>query len=268
MSLVLACGQFSPSAGDVAANVATMLDQMEQAAEQGANLIAFPELALTGYLAPEEVTPLAVAPAGPEMAPLREAAERLGVAVALGFPELAPGGVRYNSMAYISGSGHVAYVYRKTHLWDTEKQWATPGSTVGTFDAAGVRAGMWICYDTRFPEVGRLVAVNGGTLALVATAWLGPAEEWELAVRARALDNGLYVVASALQGQHASYRFNGPSLIVDPHGNVLARVPEGRDGIITAEYDPAVVQGFRARLPLLAHRRLDAYKPLGEAADW
>ncbi|MGI6209665.1 MAG: carbon-nitrogen hydrolase family protein [Anaerolineae bacterium] len=264
---VLACGQFAPTPGDLSTNTATMLGQMEVAADRGADLIVFPELALTGYLPPEEVAPLAVAAEGPELAPLREAAARLELGVALGFPELA-NGVRYNSMVFLSSAGDVSYVYRKTHLWDTERQWAAPGTSVGTFDAGGMQAGMWICYDTRFPEVGRLVAAGGGTLALVATAWLGPAAEWELALRARALDNGLYVVGSALQGAYASYRFNGPSLIVDPHGNVLARAPEGRNEVITAQYEPAVVRGFRARLPLLSHRRLDVYQPLWQARDW
>jgi len=267
MTMLLACGQFVPEPGNIAANRATMLGQMEDAARQGAALIVFPELALTGYLPPNEVAPLAVRVQGDELAPLRQAAARLGLGVAIGMAEL-NGDTRYNSLVYVNAQGEVEHVYRKLHLWDTERLWATPGDGLGTFSAEGVRAGMWICYDTRFPEAGRLVAAGGGTLALVATAWLGPAAEWELAVRARALDNGMYVAASALQGTYAGNRFVGPSLIADPHGNVLARLPEGRTGVIIAPYDQAVVAGFRDRVPLLRHRRLDAYDPLLEAADW
>lgn len=267
MSLLLACGQFAPEPGDIAANRNTMIAQMEEAAALGASLIVFPELALTGYLPPAEVAPLAVPVQGEELAPLRQAAARLGLGAAIGLAELA-GDVRYNSLAYVDSHGSVAHVYRKLHLWDTERLWAEPGDGLVTFDAEGARAGMWICYDTRFPEVGRLVALGGGSLALVATAWLGPAAEWELAVRARALDNGMYVVASALQGAYASNRFLGAGLIVDPHGNVLARCPEGRTGVITAPYQQAVVDGFRNRVPLLRHRRVDAYAPLVQSADW
>jgi len=267
MPMLLACGQFAPEPGNIAANRATMLGQMEDAARKGAALIVFPELALSGYLPPQEVAPLAADVRGEELAPLREAAARLGLGVAIGMAEL-DGGTRYNSLVYVNSKGGVEHVYRKLHLWDTERLWATPGGGLGTFSAEGIRAGMWICYDTRFPEAGRLVATSGGTLALVATAWLGPAAEWELAVRARALDNGMYVAASALQGAYAGNRFLGPSLIADPHGNVLARLPEGRTGVIVAPYDQAVVSGFRGRVPLLRHRRLDAYAPLAQPADW
>ena len=267
MSLVLACGQFVPEPGSIEANRAIMLGQMEEAKSLGASLIVFPELALTGYLPPDEIGPLAVSVEGPELRPLRDAAALLHLGAAVGIPEL-EGDTRYNSLAYINSQGQVSHVYRKLHLWDTERIWAQPGSAPDTFDAEGVRSGMWICYDTRFPEVGRLVAVGGGSLALVATAWLGPAAEWELAVRARALDNGMYVAASALQGAYANNRFVGASLIADPHGNVLARSPEGRTGVITATYDAQVVAGFRDRVPLLRHRRLDAYDALSQETEW
>ncbi len=267
MSPVLACGQFAPEPGSIEANRAIMLRQMEEAKSLGASLIVFPELALTGYLPPDEVGPLAVSVNGPELRPLRDAAARLQLGAAVGLAEF-DGDARCNSLAYINSQGKVSHVYRKLHLWDTERVWARPGCSADTFDAEGVRSGMWICYDTRFPEVGRLVAVGGGSLALVATAWLGPAAEWELAVRARALDNGMYVAASALQGAYADNRFVGASLIVDPHGNVLARCPEGRTGVITAPYDARVVAGFRGRIPLLRHRRLDAYDALSQEAEW
>jgi predicted amidohydrolase len=119
-----------------------------------------------------------------------------------------------------------------------------------------VRCGAWVCYDTRFPELARRLALDGATLGLVSAAWLGPAEEWELAVRSRALDNGMYVAASALQGTARGAAFHGVSLVADPHGRVIARSPEG-DGVISADYDDEGVAEFRARLPLLEHRRPD-----------
>lgn len=266
--MILTCGQFSPHAADVAANAAIMVEQIAEAAVAGARLIVFPELCLSGYLTPEEIAPLAVNLDGPEVAPLREAAHRQGIAVAFGLAERAPDGAVYNSMAYLDGTGAIGAVYHKVHLWDSEKRWARPGEGFATFDAAGARAGMWICYDTRFPECARSLAVQGAALGLVATAWLGPAEEWKLAVRARAMDNGMYVAASALQGRHGPFVFNGGSLIVDPHGKVLAEAEEGTDEVIAAEYDERVLAGFCGRVPLLEHRRLDAYADLLRPASW
>ncbi len=268
MAFKLACGQFTPTSGDLAANTQIMEEQMASAAEKGAEIIVFPELALSGYLPPEEIAPLAVSIDGAEVTRLRQAAREAGIAIAFGFAEAASDGHTYNSMAYFDAGGRLLHTYHKVHLWDSEKQWAAPGDGISAFDTGRARAGMWICYDTRFPEMGRLLAVDGATLALVATAWLGPADEWELGVRARAMDNGLYVAAGALQGNYGPYRFHGASLIVDPHGQVLAQAAEGTDEVIVAEYDRSVVDEFRQRVPLLEHRRLDTYGPLLRPATW
>lgn len=266
--MIVAAGQFVPKAGDMAANSHIMSQQMANAAAVGASLIVFPELCLTGYLTPEELLPLAVSPDSMEIAALRDTACRSGIDIAFGFSEKTDTGTVYNSMVYIDQRGEIIATYHKVHLWDSEKQWAKPGEGFAAFDTGEARCGMWICYDTRFPEAARLLAIDGATLGLVATAWLGPAAEWELALRARAMDNGMYVVGSALQGAHGPFVFNGSSLIVDPHGQVLAEAEEGAEAVITAEYNEAVLRRFRERLPLLAHRRLDVYGALLHPASW
>jgi 5-aminopentanamidase len=268
MGMIVAAGQFTPRPADVGANVATMCEQMMAAAGAGAKLIVFPELCVTGYIAPEEIPPLALPVDAPALAPLRDTARRSKVDVAFGLAERAADGAIYNSLAYVNAHGTCLSSYHKVHLWDTERRWAVPGDGFRAFDSGHGRCGMWICYDTRFPEAARLLAIDGATLGLAATAWLGPADEWELALRARAMDNGMYVVGSALQGTYGSFAFYGSSLIVDPHGHVLASAPEGSDMVITAECDDAVLAGFRGRVPLLAHRRTDAYGPLLQPASW
>jgi len=255
MSIRIACGQFRAAAGDAAANARTMAVLALEAAKTGAGLVVFPELALTGYLAPERIPPLAARIQGPEVAAVRTAARAAGIGLAFGFPELLEDGTRRNSMALLDGNGEVLCLYRKTHLWDTERLWAVPGEGFPTASFQGVRFGMWICYDTRFPECARSYLLAGATCALVSTAWLGPAEEWELALRARAMDNGMFVAGSALQGGS----FHGGSLIADPHGRILARAHEGFQGVITADYDEGQIASFRARLPLAEHRRPDIY---------
>ncbi|MHB0875103.1 MAG: carbon-nitrogen hydrolase family protein [Anaerolineae bacterium] len=268
MGMIVAAGQFTARPGNVGANVGVMCEQTTAAAGAGAKLIVFPELCVSGYLAPEEIPPLALELGAAALAPLRDTARRSKVDVAFGLAERAPDGQVYNSLAYLDCNGHYISVYHKAHLWDTERRWAVPGDGFHAFDSGHARCGMWICYDTRFPEVARLLAIDGATLALAATAWLGPADEWELALRARAMDNGMYAVGSALQGAYKQFDFHGGSLIVNPHGHVLAAAPAGSDMVITAEYDDGVVAGFRGRVPLLEHRRIDVFGPLLQPATW
>ena len=178
------------------------------------------------------------------------------IAIALGFAERSADGRLYSSIAFIGPDGAVAAVQRKAHLFGQESRWAVPAETATAFDACGVRCGAWVCYDTRFPELARRLALDGATLGLVGAAWLGPPDEWELAVRSRAMDNGIYVAAAALQGTARGFTFRGTSLVADPHGRVIARASEG-DGVIVADYDDTVVDEFRGRVPVLEHRRPD-----------
>jgi len=268
MSFILACGQFTPKPADVAANIRIMQEEMKEASAAGAQMMVFPELCLSGYISPEQIAPLAIRADGGELEPLRQSVRQLGLDIAFGFAEAAPDGSMYNSMLYMNSQAEVVHTYRKVHLWDTERTWATPGDSFQAFDTANTRCGMWICYDTRFPEAARLLAIDGACCGLVATAWLGPAAEWRLQVRARATDNGMYVAASAIQGVNESFTFHGGSLIVDPHGRVLAEAEEGADQVIVAEFNDDTLAAFRQRLPLLRDRRIDVYGRLLSPADW
>ncbi len=259
MKRTVACGQFAPQPGDIEANTGVMSALARDAAAAGASLIVLPELCLCGYPGAEEARARAVAADGPQVGALRSCARKERVAIAFGFAEAGPGGALYNSMAFIDGQGSLAAVYRKVHLWATEKSWATPGSSFAAFDALGLRLGMWICYDSRFPEAARCIARAGATLALAGSAWFGPGPEWELALRARAMDNGIFVAGAVLLGASGSAPFHGESMVVDPHGEILAKAAPGRPGIICAEYDTKVVDTFRSRLPLLADLRPESY---------
>ncbi len=265
MGTIIACGQFTPVPGDIRANTALMKRQASEAASRKAALIVFPELCLSGYLPAKEVKPLAVTQDGAEIARLSDVARESGISLCFGFAEKRADGALFNSMAFIDAGGRLHAVYRKVHLFGAEGEWAVAGDGFVCLDAGPFRLGMWICYDTRFPEAARAVALAGATLGIVGSAWLGPAEEWELALRSRALDNGMFTAGAALQGVSGTFTFHGDSLIVDPHGRVLARAAEGREEVIWAAYDPEEVKAFRARLPLLDHRRPGAYGPPRDA---
>jgi predicted amidohydrolase len=259
VATIISCGQFTPAPGDAARNIQSIQAQARAAARQGARLLLLPELCLCGYPAPDEAARFAVSLDGPEVGRVRECARAEGISLCFGLAEREQGGALRNSMAFVNASGELCATYRKVHLWKSEAAWAAAGGRFESFDAGMARAGMWICYDTRFPEAARALAVAGATLGLVGAAWFGPEEEWELALRARALDNGIFVAGAAVQGAFGSQPFHGTSLIIDPHGRVLARGRPGREEIVTAAYDEADVQAFRERLPLLDDRKPRAY---------
>jgi predicted amidohydrolase len=180
--------------------------------------------------------------------------------VAFGYPELAADGRRHNSFVLVDPAGAVAAVYRKMHLWGAEADWAAPGDDVPVAEVAGARVSGWICFDTRFPELARLAALRGAELAVVPTAWLGPAEEWELSLRARALDNSLFVAGADIIDPGIGCR--GHSMIVDPGGRVLARAKPGEEGVVSAQLDPHVRAAQIGRLHLLEARRPARYRGL------
>jgi predicted amidohydrolase len=259
----IACGQFAAKPGDAPSNVARMIHYAGQARSEGCELIVFPELIVTGYLAPECVLPLAEPLTGPSVSRLAEAASQIGIAIAFGMAQLdAARGVRYNSLVIADRAGQVAGVYHKMHLWDTEREWAEPGREVLSVELGDVRYSGWICYDTRFPELARLGALAGAEVALVPTAWLGPGQEWELALRARALDNGIFCAGADIVGPDPALRCRGLSLIVGPKGDVLARAEPDSEGIICATLRQADLDAQRGRVPLLHHRRPELYRGL------
>ncbi len=259
MKTLIACGQFAPLPGDISGNIARMGGLARDAARLGARVLVLPELCLCGYPEPGEAAARAVPADGPEISRVAAHARETGVALCFGFVERSPDGRLCNSMAFVGGQDGPRTVYRKVHLWTTERAWAVPGESFPSFDLGPLRLGMWICYDTRFPEGARRLALSGATLCLVGSAWFGPADEWELALRARAMDNGIFVAGAAVQGSSGALPFHGASLIIDPHGRVLARARADHDDLIAAEYDDEAVKTFRARLPLLDDRRPATY---------
>lgn len=176
----------------------------------------------------------------------------------------------YNTSTLFAPSGELTAVYRKVHLFDVkapdreylESASMAPGAESVTADAGEVRLGLSVCYDVRFPELYRALALDGAeALAVPAAFTLQTGKDhWELLLRARAVENQAYVIAPAQWGQKADGRWTyGRSMIVDPWGTVLATCPD-RDGHALAELDLDYLRRFRAEFPSLANRRPEAYK--------
>lgn len=262
MKFRIACVQFGSQLGDIAFNLAQLARWSEQARAQGAHVVIFPEACLTGYCRPREMTRLALPFAGLLRARVAEIARAHEILLVFGMPEREDENV-YNSLIALDSKGNELGRYRKTHLWAAESKWATPGNQFVTFKTEYAHFGLMLCYDTRFPEVSRTLALQGVDVALVASAWRSThVEEWRFCARARALDNGIFLAGSdaILEAEH--FTCAGGSLIAGPDGRVMASANYEEEGMITAEIDTERITERRQDLPLLQQRRPELYRAL------
>lgn len=231
----------------VKANLETAVTWIERCVDAtAAQLVVLPESATTGYapaLGAEQLWDVVSEIPGPVTDPICEVASRLGVHVVMGTYERgATRGVVYNSAALVGPTGDILGTYRKTHLYVVEARdtggWVTAGDFVTVVDTALGRIGMVICFDGDYPELCRIQAVQGAQVIVRPSAFLRPADIWELTNRARAYDNHTYVVAANAVGSdaHGSLYF-GNSMIVDPTAAVVARTTT-QQGWAAARLDP------------------------------
>ena len=242
----------------------------EKAAAAGADLIALPEM----FCCPYETAnfPLYAEKEGEATWQFAaDLARRLGIYLSAGsMPEADEAGRVYNTAYIFDRQGRQIAKHRKMHLFDInvkdgqvfqESLTLTPGNEVTVFDTEFGRIGLCICYDFRFPELCRLMALQGALLILVPAAFnmtTGPAH-WELTFRSQGLYNQVYTVGtSPARDLDASYHSWGHSIVCDPWGTVLSQLDENEDIQIT-EIDLAKVLQTREQLPLLKHRRTDLY---------
>lgn len=257
------------SRGDRVANVAAAVELLDRAAAAGADLAVLPEY--VDYLGPAAGEPKPEPVDGEFAALFADAARRLSMWVVAGsFREVGPDGDHsYNTSLVFDRTGALVATYRKIHLFDIdltgrpevsyqESRRVAPGSDVVCVDIEGVRFGLSICYDLRFPELYRRLAVAGARVLLVPAAFTTHTgrDHWEVLLRARAIENQCYVVAAAQSGEHDPGRScYGHSMVVDPWGTVIARAVDGV-GMVVADLALDRVERIRAELPSLANRRL------------
>jgi deaminated glutathione amidase len=260
------------STADPAANLAVADRLTRAAAADGASLIVLPEK-WTAMGSDDDLRSAAETLDGPAIRWARSAARELGVDLIAGsIVERVDGQEKLaNTSVHVDPRGEVRAVYRKIHMFDVqvggrsyrESDLEEPGAEIVLSETAeGVGLGLSICYDLRFPELYRILAVGGALLiALPAAFTLATTRDhWELLVRARAVENQTFLVAANQVGAHpGGHRSGGRSMIVDPWGIVLAQAPD-REGHIVAELDLARQREIRTQLPALANRRPAAYR--------
>jgi len=260
------------STADPAANTLVAERLARAAAADGAQLIVLPEK-WTAMGSEEEQRAAAQPLDGAAVQWARALARELRVDLVAGsILERVPGQEKLsNTSVHVDPLGEIKAVYRKVHMFDVEvggrvyreSDLEQPGEEiVVSHTADGVELGMSICYDLRFPELYRILAVRGArTIAVPAAFTLATTRDhWEVLVRARAVENQAFVIAANQVGAHpAGQHSGGRSMIVDPWGVVLAQAPD-RECHIVAELDYEQQHEIRERLPSLANRRPAAYR--------
>ena len=258
---------------DKAANLEKADRLVRRAAADGADLVVLPEKWTTfGDGRRRSAAPPSRSAARPARG-RRASPRELGIDLVAGsISEHVEGEEKLrNTSLHYGPDGALKAAYRKIHMFDVEVDGVQyresdnedPGDeAVLTETADGVEIGLSVCYDLRFPELYRLLAVDGARILTVPAAFTVPTtrDHWEPLVRARAIENQAFVIAANQIGEHPpSHRSGGRSMIVDPWGIVLAVAPD-TEAVITADLDLEAQAGIRRRLPSLANRRPAAYR--------
>jgi predicted amidohydrolase len=260
------------STADSAANLAVADRLTRAAAADGASLIVLPEK-WTAMGTDEQLRGAAETLDGPVVQWARTCARELAVDLVAGsILERVPGNQKLaNTSVHVDPQGELKAVYRKVHMFDVEvgghvyreSELEQPGEEIVLSETAeGVELGLSICYDLRFPELYRILAVRGARVLVVPAAFTlsTTRDHWEVLLRARAIENQAFVIAANQIGAHpGGTRSGGRSMIVDPWGVVLAQAHDGV-GYVLAELDLERQREIRQQLPALANRCAEVYR--------
>lgn len=254
-------GQFAPT-GSVTENLGTMERLAAQAKADGAGLVLFPEEAMLAVSLVEGSLGDAVAGTWTLFVQKLSfiAAEHKIAIVAGGYEE--SGDQRpYNTLAVVAADGKILGTYRKIHLYDAFSYQESTAITAGAidevpiFEIEGLKFGVLTCYDLRFPELSRRLAVAGADVLLVAAAWFKgehKIEHWETLLKARAIENTVWVAAAGTSSSHTI----GHSAILDPMGVPVVFVGEDEEALVGTEVTRRRIDEVREFLPVLENRRL------------
>ena len=249
--------QFSIIPGDIDANLLHVREALRRASEQGARLVVLPEMWSSGF-AGKTLPSLARRTAG-IVEELMALSQTLGLVIVGSMPE--PNGDRVFNSVHLIDNGRLAGIYRKMHLFSLLGEdrnfsagdgWLLADTTVG-------KIGVIVCYDLRFPELSRRLAVEGAEILCVPAQWPRPREnQWRALLLARAIENQLFVVAANACGTVGKLDFFGMSMIIGPRGEILAEAGTAETEI-SADLDMDEMADWRARIPCSTDRRPELY---------
>ncbi|MCZ6704385.1 MAG: carbon-nitrogen hydrolase family protein [Bacteroidetes bacterium] len=255
---------------DVGQNVERGIQAVREAADEGARLAVFPELAFTQFFPQHRLgrdrMELTQSIPGPITEAFSDEAAKHGVVIVLNLYERA-GNCAYNSSPVIDADGTLLGTTRMCHITQYqgfyEQDYYDAGDTgAPVYETAIGRLGVAICYDRHYPEYLRALALGGADLVVIPQA--GTVDEWpdgvyEAELQASAFQNGFFIALANRVGQEDMLTFSGESIIVDPKGQIVAQAASGTDSILVADLDLSKVHDSPARRLFLKHRRPELY---------
>lgn len=255
----LAMVQMKIIAGDVAANQEKGLSLIRQAV-QNVDTIIMPEIWTIGY-ALKNLAQVAETMNGALISELADIARGNGVNIIAGSLPLKRNDGIYNSALVFNRRGDIITSYDKVHLFSMygEKRFFASGNMLSLFSLDGMAAGLGICYDLRFPELFRGLALRGAQVVFIPAEWpAARGRHWQPLIQARAIENHMYVCAVNCVGEHKGSPFYGHSLLVGPDGDILVE-GDDKEGIIYGEIDLERVIEVRKAMLCFNDRRPDVY---------
>lgn len=261
MGLTVALAQMDVDFANPGANFERVSQVIAEAAKEHADIVVLPEMWNTGY-ALDQLNGLADPNGQNTQELLQELARNYHVNIVGGSVATARDDRFYNTSYIVDDQGRLVSSYDKVHLFGlmNEEQYITAGKTENYFQLAGAASAGVICYDIRFPEWLRTNARHGAKVLYVSAEWPQPRiAQWEVLLRARAIENQAFVVAVNRVGDDPDNHFNGHSLVIDPLGNIIANAGE-TEKVKLATIDFSQIEAVRGQIPVFKDRRPELYR--------
>ncbi len=260
MQLTVSLAQINITLGDTQANLKKAAEWVAEAARRGSDVIVFPEMWTTGCDW-DNIETLAKSQ-DEVIAAVGDLAKKYEIWLNGSMLALDKNGQATNTSILFDPQGEQAGVYRKIHLFRLmdEDQYLTAGEQLTTVETAWGQSGLAICYDLRFAEMFRTYALNGVNMVYLPAEWPHPRlAHWRTLLRARAIENQMYLIAVNCVGSDGTYNFFGHSAIIDPWGNAVVEAGEA-EVLLTAAIETDMVAEVREKIPVFKDRRPELYK--------
>jgi len=269
----VALAQISCEQGNKEKNLETIRENVAKAKREGAQLVIFPELSLTGYVVRDQIYELAERIPGPSTRFVEELAKESKLHIVFGMPEASEKAqaTLYNSAILVGPKGVIGKyhkMYLPTHSVFEEKRYFRPGYQVAVFDTKLGKIGLVICYDIYFPEVTRLTRLNGAQLIVCISASPGIRRSFfETLTTARAIENTAFLAYVNMAGIEDGLQFWGGSRMIGPGGRIIAQAKYDEEDFVVAEVDYADAKSVEAFVPTLRDLRPELFDKLKQSAE-
>lgn len=259
MKLTVSLAQMEVTPGDPQANLSKADQWIAEAARRGSEVVVFPEMWTTGF--DWDRLPELAAGSGEIVAEVAALAQKYRIWLAGSLLALNEAGHATNTFILFDPNGRPAGLYRKIHLFGlmAENQHLAPGEALAHVETPWGRAGLAVCYDLRFPEMFRTYALNGVEMVFLPAQWPHPRlAHWRTLLRARAIENQLFMVGVNSVGRDQMSKFCGHSALIDPWGNAVVEAGE-TELLLTAAIDTELAAEVRQRITVFNDRRPELY---------